>query len=77
MKNIKLMSLAAFTSFAFVACNGDHGTSNGKDTQANSYHVSADSAKMDTAKVTDGSSLDNGGSGGTKIAKDTSKMIKK
>lgn len=62
------------------ACSGDHSDRTNRDSVANRYGT--DTAKttktnQDTSKVTtttgDASSLDNSASGGTKVAKDTSK----
>jgi len=57
------------------SCGGDHGANKGRDTEKNSYHVTADSSTIDTSKVSaaDATTMDNTASGGTKI-KDTSKM---
>ena len=59
----------------FGACNGDHSTHIVRDTTANRYGV--DTAKtsktnLDTSKGSAASSVDNSGSGGTDIVKDTS-----
>jgi hypothetical protein len=73
MKVIKLIALGIFTAVALNSCMGDHSANKGRDTEQNSYHVAADSSKIDTSKVT---SPDNSGSGGTALVKDTSKMKK-
>jgi hypothetical protein len=64
----------------FASCNGDHSTRVVRDTVANRYGTdTAKTAKtnLDTSKITtttgDASSIDNSGSGGTSVAKDSSK----
>lgn len=59
----------------FTACTGNSGSSNTVgDTTKSDYDVNT---KVDTSKTTsatgDASSIDNSGSGGTKIAKDSTK----
>jgi hypothetical protein len=75
MKKVNLALGVMLTAGSFMGCHGDHSVSNGKDTEQNSYKVGPDSSKLDTSKVTagDASAEDNSASGGTKIAKDTSK----
>jgi hypothetical protein len=55
----------------FASCGGGRNPQSGKDTVNNRYGVSKDTSKIDTGKVT---SPDNTASGGTNIAKDTSKQ---
>ena len=72
MKN-KIILMVLACSFSFLtACSGDRTPQNGKDSVDNHYYVSKDTSKVDTSKII---SSDNSGSGGTKIAKDTSKRI--
>jgi hypothetical protein len=80
MRNRILIVVIGLCAGLFVACNGDHSTRVVRDTVKNRY--GADTAKIsksnrDTGKVTsatgDASSLDNSGSGGTKISKDSTK----
>jgi hypothetical protein len=73
MKNKFLIIIFAISACAFVSCNGDHSTRVVRDTVSNRY--GADTAKVeksniDTAKI---SSPDKSASGGTPIAKDSSK----
>jgi hypothetical protein len=80
----RILILLLTSGWLVIACNGDHSTRSGIDTVKNSYGVSdKDTAKtsksnIDTGKITtttgDASTIDNSGSGGTKIAKDTSKQ---
>jgi len=85
MKNTAIIIIASVSiSLGVSACNGDHSTRVVSDTTAKSdIHVDPSikndsAANVDTSKTTtttgDASTLDNGGSGGTKIAKDTSKI---
>ena len=67
------MALSILAAVTFNSCMGDHASNKGRDTEQNSYHVAADSSKIDTSKVT---SADNSASGGTSLVKDTSKMKK-
>ena len=74
MKNKFLIVIFVINACAFVSCNGDHSTRVVRDTVSNRY--GADTAKVeksniDTAKVT---SPDKSASGGTPIAKDSSKQ---
>jgi hypothetical protein len=82
MKNTAIIIIAAFSiSLGVTACNGDHSTRVVSDTTAKTdLHVDPSikndsAANVDTSKTTtttgDASSVDNSGSGGTKIAKDT------
>lgn len=67
------MMVVPFVAIMFCSCRGDHGTQGGKDTGENTYGVAKDTSKMDSTGA-DTASLDNSGSGGTKIAKpDSSK----
>jgi hypothetical protein len=53
----------------FYSCIGDHGTSQGKDTEKSVYGtIAKDSSKGDSTGA-DTASMDNSGSGGTKIPK--------
>ncbi len=62
---IKIIIIALVCSLgALTSCGGDHGSTSGKDTEANQYKVSKDTSKMDTSKTT---SEDYSGSGGTKV----------
>lgn len=69
----KLLLVIPLVTTLFSACGGDHGVHNGKDTSENSYQVPKDTSRPD-ASGADSASIDNSGSGGTKIPKaDTSK----
>jgi hypothetical protein len=79
MKNKIILSLIVFAISLFtIACNGDHSTNTG-DT-GNTFHdapsVKDAPSSIDTTKPTttsgDASNVDNSGSGGQKITKDTS-----
>ena len=82
MKN-KLFLIAISSIGLLAACNGDHTSKAGKsDTIQNRYATpDRDSAKgekastmgVDTGKATGTGAVDNSASGGTKIAKDTTK----
>jgi hypothetical protein len=73
---INLIIILSVIGLSFTACSGDHSDHNVGDT-ANHTSVPANSAtkSTDTSKVTtatgDATTVDNSGSGGTKIAKDT------
>jgi len=78
MKNIGKAVLTMIMAASFAACINHSDNHSSKDTVGNRY--GADTAKIekmnkDTAAITnktgDASSIDNSGSGGTKIAKDT------
>jgi ABC-type oligopeptide transport system substrate-binding subunit len=78
-------ALVLSVGLGFAACNGDHSTHVEGDTLKNSAGkqgaASLDSvAPLDTSKHTsttgDASTMDNSASGGTKIAKDSSKIKK-
>jgi hypothetical protein len=80
MKNASKFILAMLTMASFAACINHSDNHSARDTVGNRY--GADTAKVekmnkDTAAITDktgdASSIDNSGSGGTKIAKDTTK----
>ncbi|HTK19037.1 MAG TPA: hypothetical protein VL442_05980 [Mucilaginibacter sp.] len=80
MKNITKAILVMIAIVSFTACINHSDKSSGRDTVGNRY--GADTAKVekmnkDTAAITnktgDASSIDNSGSGGTNIAKDTAK----
>lgn len=78
MKNIGKVVLTMIMTASFAACINHSDDHSAKDTVGNRY--GADTAKIekmnkDTAAITnktgDASSMDNSGSGGTNIAKDT------
>jgi hypothetical protein len=80
MKSKFLIAIVSVCLVLIIACNGDHSTHVVRDTVGNRYGT--DTAKiektnLDTSKVTtttgDASSIDNSASGGTKVAKDSSK----
>ena len=80
MKKISKFILAMLTAVSFTACMNHSDNHSARNTVGNRY--GADTAKVekmnkDTAAITDktgdASSIDNSGSGGTKIAKDTTK----
>jgi hypothetical protein len=80
MKNISKVILMMITGATFTSCINHSDDHSARDTVGNRY--GADTAKIekmnkDTAAITDktgdASSIDNGGSGGTKVAKDTIK----
>ena len=64
-----IMALAVSISF-LGACSGDHPSHSGTDTVKNTYGVKKDTSKMDTSKKT---GIDNSGTGGTDLVKDTSR----
>jgi hypothetical protein len=72
MKNKIILMVLACSFSLLTACSGDRTPQNGKDSVDNRYGVSKDTSKVDTSKII---SSDNSGSGGTKIAKDTSKQV--
>ena len=85
MKNkFVIPAFALSVSLGFAACNGDHSTRTEGDTV--NYATKHDNASMDsvppldsskhTSKTGDASTIDNSGSGGTKIAKDSTKTKK-
>ncbi|MBS1521539.1 MAG: hypothetical protein JST50_11110 [Bacteroidetes bacterium] len=78
MKNISKIILMVMAAASFTGCINHSDDHSAKDTVGNRY--GADTAKIekmnkDTAAITnktgDASSVDNSGSGGTNIAKDT------
>lgn len=78
MKNIGRVVLTMIIAASFVACINHSDDHSSKDTVGNRY--GADTAKIekmnkDTAAITNktggASSIDNSGSGGTNVAKDT------
>lgn len=85
-KKLLIISIIG-ASCSVLACSGDHSTRSGTDTVKSRYgsktsETSGVSRKtIDTSKMTattgDASDLDNSGSGGTKIEKDTSKKPSK
>ena len=73
MKNKFLIAVTTVSFGLFMACNGDHSTHVERDTVTNTYGTDTakvEKSNIDTSKVT---SSDNSASGGTKIAKDSSK----
>ena len=83
MKKKLLIILIIGASCSLVACSGDHSTRSGVDTVKSRYGseindtTGASKKTIDTSKMTtttgDASDLDNSGSGGTKIEKDSTK----
>lgn len=72
-------TFTALLAAAFMAaCNGDHATRTGQDTTKEHYQVPG--SGVDTSKTTtttgDASNIDNSGSGGTKVVKDSSNLTK-
>jgi hypothetical protein len=74
MKTAKLLFTTTIIACLFCGCMGDHGTSKGKDTDKSMYGtIAKDTSKGDSTGA-DTTSMDNSGSGGTKIPKtDTGK----
>jgi len=73
MQKIKFLLIIPVTVLFISSCGGDHAAHNGKDTTKNSYQVPRDTGKADSTGA-DTASMDNSGSGGTKIPKpDTGK----
>jgi hypothetical protein len=73
MQKIKFTLIILVTALFISSCGGDHAAHNGKDTSKNSYQVPRDTSKADSTGA-DTNSMDNSGSGGTKIPKpDTGK----
>ena len=74
---IYIIALLLATTF-MAACSGDHSTRNGQDTAKEHYQVQG--SGVDTSQTTtttgDASNVDNSGSGGTMIAKDSSNLPK-
>jgi len=69
MKKAKLLFILPALACLFCGCMGDHGTSQGKDTDKSVYGtVAKDTSKGDSTGA-DIESMDNSGSGGTKIPK--------
>jgi len=69
MKNMKLIPVAIAIAGLFYSCRGDHGVSHGKDTEKSMYgSIARDTSKGDSTGA-DTASMDNSGSGGTKIPK--------
>jgi len=74
MKSKFWIILFAISACAFVSCQGDHSTRVVRDTAGNRYGTDTakvEKSNIDTAKV---SSPDKSASGGTPIAKDSSKQ---
>ena len=72
MKTAKLILTVAAIAFMFCGCRGDHGTSQEKDTEKSMYGaIAKDTSKGDSTGA-DTMSMDNSGSGGTKIPKQDS-----
>ena len=73
MKKMKIAVMLPVAMILLSACGGDHAARNLGDTSKNSYHVPRDTTRSDSTGA-DTNSMDNGGSGGTKIHKpDTAK----
>lgn len=74
---IYIIMLLLATTF-IAACSGDHSVRNGQDTAKEHYQVPG--SGVDTSKTTtttgDASNIDNSGSGGTMVAKDSSNLQK-
>ena len=74
---MKAYSILIFGSLlTLAACRGDHPGNQGRDTAQHHYNTPSniDSSKVNTPGSDAG--LDNSGSGGTAIAKDSSQMKK-
>ena len=74
-----IYTTACLLAFTFMAaCSGDHSTRNGQDTAKE--HYQAPGSGVDTSKTTttigDAGNIDNSGSGGTMIAKDSASLQK-
>ena len=78
MKKYIYTTTCLFAIMFMAACSGDHSTRNGQDTAKE--HYQARGSGVDTSKTTtttgDASNVDNSGSGGTMIAKDSSNLPK-
>lgn len=74
-KHIYIIALLFAAAF-ITACSGDHATRNGRDTAKEHYQVQG--SGVDTSKTTtttgDASNIDNSGSGGTMVARDSSNL---
>lgn len=69
MKKTKLLFIVVALVCFFCSCMGDHATSQGKDTAKSMYgSIAKDTSKGDSTGA-DTESMDNSGSGGTKIPK--------
>lgn len=69
MRKAKLLFIIPALACLFYGCMGDHGTSQGKDTDKSMYGtIAKDTSKGDSTGA-DTASMDNSGSGGTKIPK--------
>jgi hypothetical protein len=69
MKKAKLLFIVLASVCLFCGCMGDHSTSQGKDTDKSMYGtIAKDTSKGDSTGA-DTASMDNSGSGGTKIPK--------
>ena len=68
MQKIKFLLIIPVTVLFISSCGGDHAAHNGKDTAKNSYQVPRDTSNADSTGA-DTASMDNSGSGGTKIPK--------
>lgn len=77
MKN-KIISIACIATLNFLAaCSGDHPSSNGKDTQANTYNAK-ETSNRDTGTIESSENSATGGvsalpKGATNAPKDTAK----
>lgn len=78
MKKAKLIIFSAAITFMFCGCMGDHSTSHQtKDTDKSMYgNIPKDTTKADSTGA-DTESMDNSGSGGTKIPKADTVKTKK
>lgn len=74
MKKGTLILIAAAMACIFCGCMGDHGTSQGKDTDKSMYgNIAKDTSKGDSTGA-DTTYMDHSAAGGTKIPKpDTAK----
>jgi len=75
MKTYVILIFGSFLTLA--ACRGDHPANQGRDTAEHHYNTPSniDSSKVNTPGGDAG--LDNSGSGGTAIAKDSTQLKKK
>lgn len=76
---MKMKRLSSFIGILFAAlylsaCSGDHSVHNGQDTAKDSQVQSGVDTSRTTTTTGDASNIDNSGSGGTRIAKDSSNL---
>lgn len=76
---MKMKRLSSFIGILFAAlylsaCSGDHSVRNGQDTAKDSQVQSGVDTSRTTTTTGDASNIDNSGSGGTRIAKDSSNL---